>query len=163
VVALALGWLEFSKILLGYYLCSLVIVSIGLIDDRWGLSPARKFFGQLATVLLFLSFYDPSLTSLGFPLGFFLVLFWIVGLINALNFLDNMDGLCSGITLVASLSFAVLAFLEGQVLLLVISLSVAGGFLAFLKFNLSPARIFLGDAGSMLSGFSGGNGAFVRL
>ena len=154
LVALVLGWLELSRILFGYYLCSLTIVLIGLTDDRWGLSPARKFFGQLATALLFLSFYDPGLTSLGFPLGFFLILFWIVGLINALNFLDNMDGLCSGITLVASLSFAVLALLEGQALLLVISLCLAGGFLAFLKFNINPARIFLGDAGSMLSGFS---------
>ena len=79
---------------------------------------------------------------------------WLVGLINALNFLDNMDGLCSGISLVASLGFGVLAFLEEQTLLLVLSLSLAGAYLAFLRYNLSPAKIFLGDAGSLLSGLA---------
>jgi UDP-GlcNAc:undecaprenyl-phosphate GlcNAc-1-phosphate transferase len=154
VFSLSMGWITFSATLIGFYVSGLVLVLLGLWDDKMGLSPFRKFAGQLAAVLLFLLFYDPTLTGLGFPLGFILLIIWLVGLINALNFLDNMDGLCSGISLVASLAFAVLAYLNGQTLLLVISLSLAGAYLAFLKFNLSPARIFLGDTGSLLSGFA---------
>jgi len=153
-LSLSLGWITFSKTLIGFYLSSLTLVLLGLWDDRFGLSPFRKFAGQMTAALLFLLFYDPGLTGLGFPFGFILLLIWLVGLINALNFLDNMDGLCSGVSLVASLAFAVLAYLQGQVLLLAISLSLAGAYLAFLKFNLSPAKIFLGDAGSLLSGFA---------
>ncbi len=153
-LALSLGWIELSKTLIGFYLASSLMLILGLVDDKTGLSPFRKFAGQVAAALIFLSFYDPSVTGFGFPLGFFLSLFWLVGLVNALNFLDNMDGLCSGLSLIASLAFAVLAFLEQQTLLLVISLALAGSYLAFLKYNLSPAKIFLGDAGSLLSGFA---------
>jgi UDP-GlcNAc:undecaprenyl-phosphate GlcNAc-1-phosphate transferase len=153
-LALSLGWIELSQTLIGFYLASGLILILGLVDDKLGLSPFRKLVGQVAAALVFLSFYDPSVTGFGFPLGFFLLLFWLVGLVNALNFLDNMDGLCSGLSLIASLAFAVLAFIEQQTLLLVLSLSLAGSYLAFLKYNLSPAKIFLGDAGSLLSGFA---------
>lgn len=153
-LSLAMGWLEVSKTLIGFCLSGAAILVLGLVDDKLGLSPPRKLAGQLAVVLFFFIFYDQSLTSFSFPLGFLLLLVWVVGLVNALNFLDNMDGLCSGVSLVASLAFAVLAYLEGKTLLLVIGLSLAGSLLAFLKFNLSPAKIFLGDAGSMLNGFT---------
>jgi UDP-GlcNAc:undecaprenyl-phosphate GlcNAc-1-phosphate transferase len=152
--ALVLGWTGASQALLGFYLCCACILVLGILDDRFGLTPVRKFMGQNAVALLFLIFYDPGLTGFGFPLGFLVLMFWMVGLINALNFLDNMDGLCSGISLVASSAFALLALLEGKIELLIISLGLAGSYLAFLKYNLAPARIFLGDAGSMLSGFS---------
>src|SRR3990172_5760163 len=153
-LGLIMGWLAMSKALVGFYLACTSILLLGLLDDKMGLSPSWKFSGQLATAFLFLAFYNPGLSGFGFPLGFLVLLFWTVGLINALNFLNNIDGLCSGIGLVASLAFALLSYLEGKTLLLVIGLSLAGGFLAFLKYNLTPAKIFLGDAGSMLSGFA---------
>ena len=153
-LALALGWLDFSRMVLGVWLSGAVLVLIGLYDDKQGLSPLWKLTGQLLAAWVFFAFYEGTLPGISFWMSMALVTFWLVGMTNALNFLDNMDGLCSGVSLIGSLAFAVLAFLEGQTTLLVISLALAGSLLGFARFNIFPARIFLGDAGSMLNGFT---------
>jgi UDP-GlcNAc:undecaprenyl-phosphate GlcNAc-1-phosphate transferase len=78
---------------------------------------------------------------------------WIVGITNAMNFLDNMDGLLAGISAVASSFFLLLAVINGQYLVSLLSAAVLGACIGFLIFNLNPATVFMGDSGSMFLGF----------
>ncbi len=139
--------------LLGIFLGSLVLILVGLWDDKRGLSPSHKFFGQILASLLFIIFTPKVVILTNNFLDAFILLLWMVGLINALNFLDNMDGLCGGITFIHCMAFFVIGMLNDQMAVVLISLSLAGAVLAFLRYNFRPAKIFLGDAGSMLNGF----------
>jgi UDP-GlcNAc:undecaprenyl-phosphate GlcNAc-1-phosphate transferase len=139
--------------LIGIFLGSFMLVLLGLWDDKRGLSPSHKFFGQVLASLLFVIFSQRVVILTNNFLDAFILLFWIVGLINALNFLDNMDGLCGGITFIHCMAFFVIGMLNDQMLVVLISLSLGGAVLAFLRYNFRPAKIFLGDAGSMLNGF----------
>ncbi|MBI3763223.1 MAG: hypothetical protein HY260_15360 [Chloroflexi bacterium] len=126
--------------------------AFGLWDDRFGMHPAVKLFGQLlAGTLLIASGVQTRLLNswLDVPL----TLFWIVGICNAINFLDNMDGLAAGLSAVASGSFMVLALFNGQTLVASLAAAVMGACLGFLFYNFSPAITFMGDAGSMALGF----------
>ena len=130
-----------------------VVVVVGLIDDRRGLSPSIKFLGQLvaAVIFVFLSRAHGILT--GTTLDFVVLLLWLTGLMNALNFLDAMDGLCGGITFISASAFLILGISSGNLVMAIVSLCIMGALAGFLRYNLPPARIFLGDAGSMLNGF----------
>jgi len=139
--------------LVGIFLGSLVLLLLGLWDDKKKLSPSHKFFGQILAALLFIVFSQRVLLLTNNFFDAFILLLWIVGLINALNFLDNMDGLCGGITFIHCMAFLVIGALNGQMTVVLISLSLGGAMLAFLRYNFRPAKIFLGDAGSMLNGF----------
>src|SRR5205823_24280 len=88
------------------------------------------------------------------PLGIPLTIFWLLGAINALNLLDGMDGLLSTIGLITSIAFAALAYLNEQWATACVAAGLAGTLLAFLRFNFPPAKIFLGDSGSMLIGLT---------
>jgi len=145
-----IGW---DGTLLGIFLGSLVLVLLGLWDDKKGLSPSHKLFGHISASLLFIFFSQKVILFTNSFLDALILLLWIVGLINALNFLDNMDGLCGGITFIHCVAFFVIGALTGQMVVVLISLSLAGAVLAFLRYNFRPAKIFLGDAGSMLNGF----------
>jgi UDP-GlcNAc:undecaprenyl-phosphate GlcNAc-1-phosphate transferase len=121
----------------------------GLWDDKKGLKPSFRLLAQFLVATLFIMRYEPGQNWL----ASFLLIFIIVLCINALNFLDGIDGLASGITLVASGGFLVgFLFLEND-LGLVIALIVIGSSLGFLFFNFNPAKIFLGDNGSTVFGF----------
>ena len=139
--------------LVGIFLGSFVLLLLGLWDDKRGLSPSHKFFGQIFAALLFLIFSQRVVLLTNNFLDTFILLLWIVGLINALNFLDNMDGLCGGITFIHCMAFFVIGALNDQRVVVLLTLSLAGAMLAFLRYNFHPAKIFLGDAGSMLNGF----------
>lgn len=138
---------------MGVFLGSFALLLLGLWDDKKKLSPSHKFFGQVLASLLFIIFSQRVIISTHSALDAFILLLWIVGLINALNFLDNMDGLCGGITFIHCMAFLVIGVLNQQTMVILISLSLAGAILAFLRYNFHPAKIFLGDAGSMLNGF----------
>ena len=137
----------------GLIVAGAVVVIVGLIDDRRGLSPSIKFLGQLvaAVIFVFLSRSQGILT--GTTLDFIVLLLWLTGLMNALNFLDAMDGLCGGITFISASAFLILGIFSGNVVMTIVSLAIMGALAGFLRYNLPPARIFLGDAGSMLNGF----------
>lgn len=139
--------------LTGIFLGSLVLLLVGLWDDKRGLSPSHKFFGQVFASLLFIIFSQRIVILTNSFVDAFILLLWMVGLINALNFLDNMDGLCGGITFIHVMTFFVLGALNDQMAVVLISLSLGGAMLAFLRYNFRPAKIFLGDTGSMLNGF----------
>ncbi len=159
---LATGWLHESGSLSWQWLAafaagSAVLMVAGFFDDRTGLSPWVKLGAHILAPTVFLLIYPIHFTIFpnGWPWIFHYATFvvWCVLLINAFNLIDGLDGLCGGLAAVATLAMAGLAIAshrtDSAMLLMVMGATILG----FLKFNLNPARIFLGDAGSMLIGF----------
>ena len=126
---------------------------LGLLDDFLHIKPQTKLVGQIltATLVAFLGFRLHWFTSL--TVDTMITMAWIVGITNAFNLLDNMDGLCAGIALVAA-SFLALIFWNLAPEAAVIALAVAATLAAFLVFNFNPASIFMGDSGSLIIGFT---------
>ncbi len=143
---------------------SLVIFFVGLKDDITGLSPLKKFIGQIIAAGIIIDLGDIRLSSLhGFAgigaLNYvssdFLSLFVIVAIINAFNLIDGIDGLSSGVGIIASLAFGIWFYLLGHLQLALLSMALTGGLLAFFRFNFFSVKykIFMGDIGSLLLGF----------
>lgn len=127
---------------------------LGLWDDRVELPAIVKFGGQIAaTVGLLLAGVQIQLGWLPDWANIALTIAWVVGISNAINFLDNMDGLAGGISAVAAAFFTVIAAINGQYLVSSLAAAVFGACLGFLVFNSKPASIFMGDAGSLFLGF----------
>lgn len=127
---------------------------VGLIDDRRALGAAPKLAAQVVAALLVVGLFRlRGLEMFGPTVAVVVSVLWIVVITNAFNFLDNMDGLCGGVAVIALLIFAVSARLTGQLFVPALSLLFAGAVSGFLLFNFPPARIFMGDAGSMVIGF----------
>jgi UDP-GlcNAc:undecaprenyl-phosphate GlcNAc-1-phosphate transferase len=142
---------ELVAILLGATLVSL----FGLADDRWGLGAAAKMGGQaLAAVVLLLGGTQVQLFAQPW-LNWAITVVWVVGITNAVNFLDNMDGLSGGVATVASAFFLLLAAMNEprQVLVGAMAAALLGACVGFLRYNLNPATIFMGDTGSLFIGF----------
>ena len=130
-----------------------VIFALGLLDDLFGTHPRIKLAVQVV-VAFGVSYF--GVTSRILPYGWMnisLTVFWIVGLTNALNLLDNMDGLSSGVTIIATLGILVLSLHEGHPGVALLCLALAGSCLGFLRYNFSPAKIFMGDCGSLFLGY----------
>jgi len=130
------------------------ITLLGIIDDHRELKPMVKFTGQVLVALLVAGagvritlFVESSWFSLA------CTVLWMLTLINALNFMDNMNGLCSGLGVIAAYVFGVLAAVAGQYLVAAMAFLVAGALAGFLPHNFPRARAFLGDAGSHLTGY----------
>lgn len=138
---------------------ALLIVAAGLFDDARKLSPQHKFIWQVVAA----SGAGLCLALLGVRLDLFLhwpslpiivlTALWVVGITNAVNFLDNMDGLCAGLGTVAAFSLALINLRTGELTVAVVAAALGGACLGFLPYNWPQARIFLGDTGSMLIGF----------
>lgn len=149
--------------MIGYLAGSVLIVLIGLIDDRFGMKPFIKLLGQILVSLVFIfSTYDAKELFMMFGSIYItlpLLVLWMVGLMNALNFLDNMDGIITGMAAILGLGFFAFSLMNTtanagvMALIALISLSFSGATLGFLPYNFNPARIFLGDAGSMFIGY----------
>jgi UDP-GlcNAc:undecaprenyl-phosphate/decaprenyl-phosphate GlcNAc-1-phosphate transferase len=129
---------------------------IGLWDDVRALNPLPRFIGQsiagivVASLLIFTN-------NLGNPTGsilldVFITVLWIVGICNAINFFDNLDGGAAGTTAISAISLSILTLENGQTFLAALALVVAGATLGFLIWNKSPARIYMGDAGALFLG-----------
>ncbi len=141
---------ELIAILLG----ALGMVALGCLDDKYELRPSVKFGGQCVIALLVAAagvritlFVHSALFS------YAITLLWILTVTNALNFMDNMNGLCAGLGAIAALYFALIAAAAGQYLVALIALVSAGALLGFLPYNFPAASAFLGDAGSHLVGY----------
>jgi len=126
---------------------------LGLLDDFLHIKPQSKLIGQIivASLITFLGFRLQWFTSL--TLDTLVTIVWIVGMTNAFNLIDNMDGLCAGVGTMAAFHFAVL-FYGIRPDLTLVSLILGASMLAFLFYNFNPASIFMGDSGSLLIGFS---------
>ncbi len=148
--------------LFGLTLAGLLIMGLGIWDDLVGCSAWQKFSIQVlaAFVLYAFGFGIPLVTnpfndavSLNF-LGFPVTILWIVGVTNAINLIDGVDGLAAGVVLISSLALTVIAFQHQERLVLLAALLLAASLTGFIGFNLPPARIFLGDTGSLFLGLT---------
>ncbi len=142
-----------SSELAGILIGASILALTGLWDDRVSLKASFKLLVQVlaASVLIISGVYVRLPVPWMFNLAITLV--WVVGITNAINLLDNMDGLSGGICAIAAAFFTVLAAINGQVLVGALSAAVMGACLGFLVYNFSPASIFMGDAGSLFLGF----------
>jgi UDP-GlcNAc:undecaprenyl-phosphate GlcNAc-1-phosphate transferase len=146
---------------LGILLGSSIILIVGVWDDFWGLKPLTKFIWQVlaaVVVILFgvsINFVSNPLNGL-FELGWLgipLTLLWIVGMTNAINLIDGLDGLAAGVTAISAGTLFFVALRTHQISAAIVMLALCGSSLGFLRYNFFPARIFLGDSGSYFLGF----------
>ncbi len=145
---------QYNLAQLGSILVGAAIISLmGLWDDRFSLPPLVKLIGQIgAAILLILT--DVRISSFGpLWLNVALTLVWVVGITNAFNLLDNMDGLSGGIAAIAAAYFALMCSFTGQYLVGALSVAVMAACIGFLIYNWNPATIFMGDSGSLFLGF----------
>jgi UDP-GlcNAc:undecaprenyl-phosphate/decaprenyl-phosphate GlcNAc-1-phosphate transferase len=152
-----LGWGSFGKPYIPIALCSFGMFVLGLIDDLHTMDPQHKLAGQivLTSILVFLGF-RLEWTSYK-TINLFLSILWMVGITNAFNLLDNMDGLSAGVAFIAAL-FTFLLHISSPgaaslTAVLLLTASYIGALLGFLVYNFNPASIFMGDAGSLFIGF----------
>jgi UDP-GlcNAc:undecaprenyl-phosphate GlcNAc-1-phosphate transferase len=135
------------------WLGAALVFGAGLADDLLDVRPETKLVVQvLATVLLLYAgyaFWRGGPFWLSIPLTFF----WVIGITNALNLIDGMDGLAAGIAAIAATVLGIVAWILGQTAVAAVAAIVAGAAATFLVFNFRPARIFMGDCGSMVLGF----------
>lgn len=129
------------------------IFILGWVDDRLLLRPHLKLIGQIAAAA-WVVHNGVVFGGLPYAVAGVVTLFWIVGITNALNLLDNMDGLAAGVTAIASLTLAIHSVGNGDAATATAALGVVGACAGFLVFNFKPAKIFMGDCGSMFLGFS---------
>ena len=162
VWTLSAAWLagEFliqSVVLTSFLGCGMGLFFIGLIDDWRGLSPLARFFGQLAFIAL-LVYTQPLFRLNLLPelplLNALLSVVWIGAMSNAFNFLDNMDGLSAGIGAICLIFLCFAALLAGEPGVAVVCLMSFGACCGFLLYNLPPASVFMGDAGSLFLGYA---------
>src|SRR5215471_7549239 len=138
-----------------------LIAAVGILDDRGLLHHQVKLFlgMPLAAVILLLSGIRTQIFSTllggrtGDILDAALSIVWVVGITASFSILDHMDGLCAGVAAMASIFFAMLAYLNGQTLVSVLAAAVLGAAAGFLRWNFKPAKIFMGDGGAMFLGF----------
>ena len=136
---------------------------VGLVDDFLHTKPYQKLIGQVMGSA-FVIYYGLSLPWTSYSsLNVAIKIFWLIGITNAVNLLDNMDGLATGIAVIAS-GFLALSFLStGQITEALMLLTFAGALLGFLVYNSNPASIFMGDSGSMFIGFFLASSALVNV
>lgn len=158
-----LVFMPMDRVLMAFILGAFVAWGTGLVDDLNDISPWLKLMGEIAAAWLFLGLSGASLENFGDFLGIgdirfgpwalIVNIFCMVGLMNAINLIDGMDGLAGGLAVVASLFLGLLALWEGHALALAIDLALLASVLGFLPHNMHPARVFMGDSGSLLLGF----------
>ncbi len=152
VALLLLGDRRYVNEVVGIFVGATLVSLMGVVDDRWGLGSYVKLGGQLLAagilvysgvqVRLFYTWVDIALTVT-----------WVVGITNAMNLLDNMDGLSGGIATIAAVFFTLLAALSNQYLVGALAAALVGACIGFLIYNWNPAHIFMGDTGALFLGF----------
>ncbi len=148
----------------GFYIGVILLLVVGFLDDFKKLKPIWKLVAQIFAAVIIICFNNTILLSLGdcmsfgyIKLGIFAIpitVFCIVGIVNAINMIDGLDGLAGGVTLIAFTSFAILAYINNQMELMLLSMAFCGAVIAFLRYNWYPSTLFMGDAGSFILGFS---------
>lgn len=160
----AQGWGHFPGSFVDVVIgASTFLFLVGLADDFLHTKPYQKLIGQVMGSA-FIIYYGLTLPWTGYSaLNVALTIFWLIGITNAVNLLDNMDGLAAGIAIIAS-GFLALSFLSaGQITEAILLVTFAGALLGFLAYNSSPASIFMGDCGSMFIGFFLASAALVNV
>jgi UDP-GlcNAc:undecaprenyl-phosphate GlcNAc-1-phosphate transferase len=154
IQALVTGGQHQTPLSLGFLGGMLAMHALGLVDDRKPLGPYVKMGVQLVVAaVVVIGFRMRVLTVLGTTLSTIVTLLWIVGITNAFNFLDNMDGLSAGVAAVCTTAFLVTALSIQQWFFAATLAMLLGAVLGFLWWNFPPAKIFMGDSGSLVIGF----------
>jgi UDP-GlcNAc:undecaprenyl-phosphate/decaprenyl-phosphate GlcNAc-1-phosphate transferase len=163
IVVPALAFLRLGDEMRGILIGAGVACVVGAVDDFRGLAPLPKLAGQVLAASIAVSFgvwIDhftlPFLGAVDLPewVGGPLTVFWIVAVMNMVNFLDGLDGLAAGVCAISGGTFAVLALSLNRVDAAILSAIVAGACVGFLRHNFFPARIFMGDSGALVLGFT---------
>jgi UDP-GlcNAc:undecaprenyl-phosphate GlcNAc-1-phosphate transferase len=142
--------LELAAIALG----AVAMVVLGVLDDKHELKPLPKFIGQLLIAALVavackrITLFVPNVAF-----SYAVTILWVLSVVNAFNFMDNMNGLCAGLGAIGAWQFAFLAAADGQYLVATMAFLMCGALAGFLPYNFPRARAFLGDAGSHLVGY----------
>ena len=173
-------FLGIDRNLFGLILGAVVLIIVGAIDDIRGMNPWMKLFWQIVSSVI-ITYFGIHITHFANPFGglevelgnwtYVFATIWIVLIVNVMNWLDGVDGLVGGISPIALIILAILSVRMDQPATALITIILAGSVLGFLPYNFNPAKIFLGDSGSMFLGFmiaiaaiiSGGKIATVGL
>lgn len=142
---------------------SLLVIAIGVLDDRWGLSAWPKLIVQIAAAVVAIS-YGTRIDHLTIPitgevvtlpewLAWLATTAWIVVVTNSINLIDGLDGLCSGVSAIIAATLTLIAWQAGHTAAVVAGLALLGALLGFLPWNFPPARIFVGDTGALFVGY----------
>ncbi|MBU3911105.1 MAG: undecaprenyl/decaprenyl-phosphate alpha-N-acetylglucosaminyl 1-phosphate transferase [Candidatus Omnitrophica bacterium] len=138
----------------GLIIASGLISALGVIDDAKNLDPLKKIIGELIAILILV--LSGTFTKIAFfPIwvNILITFIWILFITNAFNLLDIVDGLTSGLVIIVSLTFLVISLVNKDFLSSVILVALIGSHLGFLRYNYPPARLYMGDTGSLFSGF----------
>jgi UDP-GlcNAc:undecaprenyl-phosphate GlcNAc-1-phosphate transferase len=133
---------------------AIAITVLGWLDDKHELKPLSKFTGQFFIALLVaiackrITLFVPNIFF-----SYAITILWLLTIMNAFNFVDNMNGLCAGLGMIGALLFAIIAAADGEYLVALIAFLACGALIGFLPYNFPNARVFLGDAGSHLTGY----------
>ncbi|MCI8608967.1 MAG: undecaprenyl/decaprenyl-phosphate alpha-N-acetylglucosaminyl 1-phosphate transferase [Firmicutes bacterium] len=162
-IASMIIFMNFNDRVIGVVIGGTLIYLLGVIDDLKNLPPKLKLLGQVVVAIImymydirieFLTnFFGEGKMDFAAPISFVITILWIVGITNAVNLVDGLDGLAAGISAIAALCLAYVAYIYGQYLSTAAMLALAGGALGYLPFNFYPAKIFMGDGGSLFLGF----------
>ncbi len=160
VVFVFLG--NFNRQMIGLIAGASIIFFGMSLDDKFHLSVTKKFLIQFAAAVVIVLFgikfdfiTNPFTRKIVYLewWGVFFTLIWVVGITNALNFIDGLDGLASGVAAISSVTLTFVAIYKGDISIALLLLAISGSLIAFLIYNFHPARIFLGDSGAELLGF----------
>ena len=156
-------FLTFDQRVVGIMVGGILIYILGVLDDLRNLPPKVKFMGQIVVAIIMYmydiriefitNFFGEGKSYFGTALCFIVTVLWIVGITNTVNLIDGLDGLAAGTSSIASLCIAYVAYIHGMYLVSGSMLALAGGALGFLPWNFYPAKIFMGDGGSLYLGF----------
>jgi UDP-GlcNAc:undecaprenyl-phosphate GlcNAc-1-phosphate transferase len=153
---------EFDAELLALLLASTIVMTVGLVDDFGALTPKPKVIGQVVAVFVLLKAgIMVQIAFIPWWLRLIITVLWLVGISNAFNLVDIMDGLASGLGIIAATFLLVVALLNGRLVVAAFTVALIGALLGFLRSNFYPATIYLGDCGSLFIGFNLGALAMV--
>ncbi len=148
------------SLLIPYAAGGLIMVAVGLADDKISIKPWQKLAGQTVAgvILCFFGITIQRITLFGFSFGtgifaYPLTVIWILVITNIFNLIDGLDGLCSGLAIICAACFGLIAFFTGRIDITVCALIFVFACIGYLPHNAYPAKIFLGDTGAMLCGF----------
>ena len=148
---------------IGILIGGICVYALGVVDDLKGIPAKVKLLGQIGCASIVFSFgiriqfitnhFGDGHSYLVGVTSFIITIIWIVGIMNTVNLIDGLDGLAAGVAAIASLSICYTAYIHGMYEVTLAMLAIAGGALGFLPYNFHPAKIFMGDSGSLFLGF----------
>ena len=146
----------------GILVGAVIIIIVGFLDDMLEITAKAKLAGQLAAAVIVVTWGGLQIDFINLPffgqfdfgyLSIPITIIWIIGITNAINLIDGLDGLAAGVSTIALISITVMAMIMGNVFVVAIAAILAASSLGFLLFNFHPAKIFMGDTGSLFLGF----------